>query len=121
MVSEPVRTTRRERREGDAHDAGLAVDQRRRARDALARRALNDVVVIKWCGVRCGPLAAVRGARSVARVRGGRDRSAVVSATTPVSFYFASPICGFAYMHGVALGLKRCGFAVNAEAMGMRL
>jgi len=28
-----------------------------------------------------------------------------------VSFYFASPICGFAYMHRVALGLNRCGFA----------
>jgi hypothetical protein len=37
-----------------------------------------------------------------------------------VSFYFASPICGFAYMHRVAIGLKRCGFALNAGALGMR-
>ena len=28
-------------------------------------------------------------------------------------YYFASPICGFAYMHRVALGLERCGSAVN--------
>jgi hypothetical protein len=28
------------------HGAGFAVDQRRRARDALARRALNVVVVV---------------------------------------------------------------------------
>jgi hypothetical protein len=38
-----------------------------------------------------------------------------------VSLYFASPICGFAYMHRVALGLKRRGFAVNAGARGMRI
>jgi hypothetical protein len=34
-----------------------------------------------------------------------------------VSFYFASPICGFAYMHRVALGFERCGFVVNAGAL----
>jgi len=38
-----------------------------------------------------------------------------------VSFYFASPICGFASMHCVALGLERCGSAVNAGALGMRI
>ena len=35
--------------EEDAHGAGLAVDPRRRARDALARRALNVVVVLMAC------------------------------------------------------------------------
>jgi hypothetical protein len=50
---------------------------------------------------------------SVDRVRGVRDNPAGVSATTPRSLYFASPIFGFAYMHHVALGLARCVFPVT--------
>ena len=37
------------RGEEDAHGAGLAVDPRRRARDARARHALDVVVVLMAC------------------------------------------------------------------------
>jgi len=66
------------------------------------------------------PLAGVRDARSVARVRGGRDSPAGVSATKPLSFYFASTICGFASCAALRSGLN-AGFAVNAGALGMRM
>lgn len=57
--------------EEDAHGAGLAVDQRRGARDALARRALNVVVVVLMACVivAAKPLSSDRGSISLSNLR----------------------------------------------------
>lgn len=124
MVSEPLRSSRREGEKRTRNGAGLAVDQRRRARDALARRALNVVVVVLiskcGCGVRCES-ACRRARRSIGCSSPGRSRQYVRRLGDDFSVVlFCVDELRIHVMHRVALGLKRCGCGERRRP-GMRI
>ncbi len=105
MVSEPVRTSRRE--------------AENRTRTVQASPSTSDIepgthspaaasTSSSWCSWRASSSLPSR-SRATAEIRAGRDSPAGVSATTPCRSICVDDAADLRKCHRVALGLKRCG------------